>query len=87
MKTAGITRAQKGAIKERFPEEMMLDQSLKGQVGLTVGQAQLPEKRNQKELNMTEAIARGEKVEGCSTEIDRDSMRTKLCTLKATGSH
>lgn len=36
-KSAGVMRAQKGAIKERFPEEVMLDLSLKGQVGFTVG--------------------------------------------------
>lgn len=36
-------RAQKGAIEERFPEEVMLDLSLKGQVGFTAGQAQLHE--------------------------------------------
>lgn len=36
-KSAGVMRAQKGAIEERFPEEVMLDLSLKGQVGFTVG--------------------------------------------------
>lgn len=36
-RSAGVMRAQKGAIKERFPEEVMLDLSLKGQVGFTVG--------------------------------------------------
>lgn len=36
-KSAGVMRAQKGAIKERFPEEVMLGLSLKGQVGFTAG--------------------------------------------------
>lgn len=71
--SANVMRAQKEAIKERFPEEVVLDLNLEGQVGVHNGyrHSTLEEKTktNTTQLKQQWEV---EKTEGRSTEGGRD---------------